>query len=205
VRLAGGREETYDFLVSTLPIPLLYRMLLHTPDELQQAARGLKAISILNINIGIDRPDISNQHWIYFPEDRFVFSRVGFPSNFSKSAAPEGTSSIYIEITHSPAEEPDIEAAFERSLADLKKCGILRPDDRVLTRHVLDIKCAYVVFDRHRQKYLGPLIDYLESVNIHTAGRYGRWDYHSMEDSILSGKAAAEAIARAAAPSAIGT
>ena len=62
----------------------------------------------------------------------------------------------------------------------------------MLTRHVLDIKYAYVVFDAHRQRHLQGLIDYLEACDIFTAGRYGRWDYYSMEDSILSGKAAAE-------------
>ena len=114
--------------------------------------------------------------------------------NFSRSVAPEGTSSIYIEITHLPHEKLNIDEAFDRALGDLQKCGILRSDDEILTRHVLDIQYAYVVFDEHRQKHLQSLIDYLESRGIFTAGRYGRWDYYSMEDSILSGKAAAERI-----------
>jgi protoporphyrinogen oxidase len=79
-------------------------------------------------------------------------------------------------------------------LSDLRRCGILHDGDRVLTRHVLDIECAYVIFDDHRDACRQTLIDYLESHNIYPAGRYGRWEYHSMEDSILSGKNAAEAI-----------
>ena len=71
---------------------------------------------------------------------------------------------------------------------------LIRKDDRILTRHIIDIECAYVIFDQHRQKHLQDLIDYVESRNILTAGRYGRWDYYSMEDSILSGKAAADRI-----------
>jgi protoporphyrinogen oxidase len=50
---------------------------------------------------------------------------------------------------------------------------------------------------------LQSLIDYLESVDIYSAGRYGRWDYYSMEDSILSGKAAAESILKAMTPVAV--
>ena len=50
------------------------------------------------------------------------------------------------------------------------------------------------MFDEHRQARLQNLIDYLESRDIFTAGRYGRWDYYSMEDSILSGKSAAEKV-----------
>jgi protoporphyrinogen oxidase len=83
---------------------------------------------------------------------------------------------------------------FDRSIRDLEKCGILHQGDRILTRHVLDIRFAYVVFDEHRQAHVEDLIDYLESRDIVTAGRYGRWDYFSMEDSILSGKSAAEKI-----------
>ena len=57
VRLAGGREEAYDSLVSTLPLPLRFRMLKRHPDTLQAGMRGNYArYRCLNINIGIDRP-----------------------------------------------------------------------------------------------------------------------------------------------------
>jgi protoporphyrinogen oxidase len=194
VRMTSGAEEPYDYLISTLPLAVAYRMLKGSPDTLVAAAEKLHAISVLNINLGIDRPNISDQHWIYFPEDQYIFSRIGFPMNFSGSVAPNGTSSIYIEITHPRNSTPNVQEAFERSIVDLQKCGILVQGDRVLTRHVLDIKFAYVVFDQHRQLHLQNLIDYLESRDIFTAGRYGRWDYYSMEDSILSGKSAAEKV-----------
>jgi protoporphyrinogen oxidase len=194
IRLRSGVEEPYDFLISTLPLPMTYRILKDTPETLMAAAQKLHAISVLNINLGINRPNINDQHWIYFPENQYIFSRIGFPMNFSNSVAPNGTSSIYIEITHPPNVKPNIDDAFERSIIDLRRCGILIDTDVVLTRHVLDIKCAYVVFDDHRQSHLQKLIDYLETQNIFTAGRYGRWDYYSMEDSILSGKSTAEKI-----------
>jgi protoporphyrinogen oxidase len=200
VRFVSGRTEAYDSLVSTLPLPVLFRMLTSVPETLAHAAEQLRAISVLNLNIGVDRPNISNQHWIYFPEDRFIFSRVGFPMNFSASVAPPNTSSAYIEITYPEGQRPNVDEAFVRSIADLETCGILKKGDRILTRHVIDIRYAYVVFDQHRQKYLQKLIDYLEWMDIHTAGRYGRWDYYSMEDSILCGKAAAERILRVSQP-----
>jgi protoporphyrinogen oxidase len=194
VRLVSGREETYDYLISTLPLPVVFSLLQDAPESLVAKAKRLHALSVLNLNIGIDRPHISDQHWIYFPEEQYVFSRVGFPMNFSASVAPEGTSSTYIEITHQPHEKLNVDELFDRSIRDLRKCGILHDGDRILTRHVLDIRFAYVVFDQHRQAHVQGLIDYLESRDIFTAGRYGRWDYYSMEDSILSGKAAAEKI-----------
>ena len=194
IRMANGREETFDFLITTLPLPTAFGMLRDTPDTLTANAGRLHAISVLNINIGVDRPGISNQHWIYFPEDQYVFSRIGFPMNFSNAVAPAGTSSIYIEITRQPHEKLNVNEMFERSVLDLQKCGILQSGDRILTKHVLDIRFAYVVFDEHRQAHIQNLVDYLESRDIFTAGRYGKWDYYSMEDSILSGKSAAEKV-----------
>jgi protoporphyrinogen oxidase len=195
VRLTNGREHAYDVLISTLPLPLLYRMMRDTSDSLKSHALGLQAVSVLNINLGVDRPNISDQHWIYFPENQFIFSRVGFPMNFSSAVAPEGTSSMYIEITHASGEKMNVEACVQRSIQDLEKCSIMRKGDRILTRQILDIEFAYVLFDEHRHSHLQNLIDYLESRDIYTAGRYGRWEYFSMEDSILSGKSIAEAVA----------
>lgn len=194
VRLESGREESYDYLVSTMPLPVTYSKMPAAPDGIRHAASALRAISVLNINIGIDRAGVSSDHWIYFPEDEFVFSRIGFPMNFSDAVAPPGHSSIYIEITHLPGRRPDLEEVYARSIEGLKRCGVLRDDDRIVTRNVLDIGYAYVVFDEHRQKHIDTLTGYLESQQIFTAGRYGRWEYHSMEDSILSGKSAADKI-----------
>ena len=194
VRFAGDREETYDYLLTTIPLPMVYGLLSDRPDKLAAAAKQLRAISVLDINIGVDRPNLSEKHWIYFPEDEFVFSRVGFPANLSAAVAPEGTSSMYVEITHAPDNIPDTDQAYGRVLEDLEKCGILHPGDRILTRHTIDIPCAYVIFDTHRQTHLENLTGHLESLDIFTAGRYGKWDYYSMEDSILSGRDAAEHI-----------
>lgn len=195
VRFTNGREESFDYLMSTLPLPTLYGLIVDTPDSLKHAAGQLRAISVLNWNVGVARPKVSDKHWIYFPEAEFVFSRVGFPTNFSEGVAPKDSSSLYIEITHHPEEQVDIEEAYDRAIADLNKSGILQPGDQILTRSAIDIKYAYVIFDEHRQQHLQDLIEYLESRDILTAGRYGRWDYYSIEDSILSGKSSAESIA----------
>jgi len=200
VTMASGREERYESLITTLPLPETYRLLKDTPDSLRHAASLLRAVGVYNINIGVDRPNVSDQHWVYFPEGQFIFSRVGFPMNFSRAVAPEGTSSLYIEITYPQGRRPDPEEAYARSIEGLERCGILHAGDRILTRVDIDIKTAYIVFDEHRQKHLTELIEYLESRDIHTAGRYGRWDYYSMEDSIRSGKAIADRIATGVQP-----
>ena len=191
VSFANGRVEEYDHLVTTLPLPRVFDLLTDARADLLAAARKLEVISVLDINIGIDRPNVSDQHWLYFPENKYVFTRVGFPMNFSENAVPHGTSSLYIEITHRPDSKPELEVVYERAMGELIDCGILNDEDRVLTRNVIDIPHAYVVFDQHRQEQLSHLVRYLEERDIFVAGRYGDWDYYSMEDTILSGQKAA--------------
>src|SRR5215469_15245418 len=87
VRFSNGREQRFDRLVTTIPLPVTYSLLTEVPDELRTAASKLRAISVLNFNIGVDRPKINDKHWIYFPENEYIFSRVGFPTNFSDSLA----------------------------------------------------------------------------------------------------------------------
>ena len=64
----GTREERYESLVSTIPIPELVRRCLDFPAPLKDAAAALRWVSVYNINLGIGREQVSDKHWIYFPE-----------------------------------------------------------------------------------------------------------------------------------------
>ena len=48
------------------------------------------------------------------------------------------------------------------------------------------IDCAYVYFDHNRYGAVNKIVDILHTSNVYPIGRYGLWEYISMEDSILS-------------------
>jgi protoporphyrinogen oxidase len=54
---------------------------------------------------------------------------------------------------------------------------------------------AYVLYDADYRGARGAVLDFLEHAGILTAGRYGRWEYSSMEDAILAGREAAGRLA----------
>ena len=72
--------------------------------------------------------------------------------------------------------------------------GILKKDDIVIENNYIEIKHAYVIFDKFREKILPEIFSYLEKNSIFSVGRYGSWTYASMEDAILKGKEIAEMI-----------
>ena len=198
VQFDTGYTAWYDRLVSTMPLPELVGIIKDVPPEIRDAAGKLRYVSVHDVGIGVRRADISPYHWIYFPGPEFPFYRVGFMSNFSPSLAPDGCSSMYVEVSHRPDEAPD-DGVDEGALiggvmGGLAGCRLLGPADQVEASDVRDIKYAYVVFDRHREAALPAIMGYLDSIGIHSIGRYGAWEYSSMEDAILEGRAAAAAL-----------
>jgi UDP-galactopyranose mutase len=188
VRLEGGEELSYERLVNTLPLPQFLRMMCGGPGGLDGLAEDLDWSVVACLNLGVDRADIGDgAHWIYFPDEDVPFYRVGFPSNFSSSVAPEGCGSMYVEFGLGRDEPFDPEDLARRGIEALRAQGILAQDDRILVRDLVRIDPGYVIFDRSRQKVMKRVIPELEDLAIHSIGRYGAWTYSYMERALLDG------------------
>src|SRR5581483_1115444 len=101
VEINGRYQVPYGRLVSTLPLPVLVRLMGdEAPSRVRAAAAALRWTSVINVNLGLDRPGDPTRHWVYFPERRFVFYRVGFPSAVEGAGmAPRGRSSLNAEVS----------------------------------------------------------------------------------------------------------
>jgi protoporphyrinogen oxidase len=179
-------EFDFEFLVSTAPLPTLIKMIKEIPRHVRDAAESLEHVSVLNVNLGI-KGVIPEKHWIYIPEDRFIFYRVGFANNFSEHMAPPGCSSIYTEISYRPDCPPETAHAVQRVISDLITMKIIHSKDEVVSQAVIDIPHAYVIFNHSGKEALSIIQSFLIEHGIFSIGRYGRWDYLSMEDSFMDG------------------
>ncbi len=194
VMTENGASYRYEHLVTTLPLVRFLQMADGLPPEIQTALPKLTWSSVYNINLGIERPDVSDKHWIYFPEKKYRFYRVGFPMNFAPSMTPRGCSSMYIEIGHQPNERLDDAKELKNCLKGLKDCGLITAKDKIRAIKVLHIPVAYVTYDQNRTVLTQKILKYLESEKIYSIGRFGGWKYSYMEEAILEGKATAETI-----------
>jgi protoporphyrinogen oxidase len=194
VVFSDGDEVAYDRLVFTLPLMDLPRWIGELPDEVREACQRLQYQGILNINLGIDRPAISDLHWVYFYEDEFPFHRLSFPANFSPHGVPSGKSSIATEIAYSPHRPLEPEVATEQTIAALRAAGVLNPDDRIELVHIQQIAPAYVIYDLDHARSVERILSWLAGRRIHAAGRFGQWRYLNMDHTMKSGQLAAEAI-----------
>ena len=195
---AGGERIDYDHLISTLPLPKLAAVTTGLPDWVAAEAGRLRHVAVVNLNLGIDRPAHPDKHWIYFPEKDYVFYRAGFPASFTPAAAPEGCSSIYLEVSARPGAPVDENRLMEQAREGLLRARLIDPADRIVTRQIFRIDPAYVIYDRHRQQAPPRIHAELARAGISSIGRYGGWYYNSMEDSLADGRALALEIAGAA-------
>jgi protoporphyrinogen oxidase len=196
VRASSGEWFDYDAVISTVPLVELLRKASDLPAQIREIIPRLRWTSVLCVNLGVLRPKISDKSWIYFPEKKFLFYRVGFPMNFTPHAVPRGCSSMYVEVSHPPEKEIDFEdpGFIARVRKDLEACGILKKRDKIPVVNFIPIRYGYVIYTPERGEQMRLIFRFLEENRIFSIGRYGEWKYSFIEEAILDGKKTAEKI-----------
>jgi protoporphyrinogen oxidase len=182
-------------LVSTIPLPDLVRLLTEVPSEVTAAAGRLRATDVTWVAVGARGPNIQPWHWVYTPEPEFKTYRVGSPSAVFSGTVPPGTSSFYVEYSGGGSPEDCARAAVE----DLVRARMVRGAEDILFAEPRVIRHAYVLYDHAYGPARDRVMDFLRKAGVQTAGRYGNWEYSSMEDALLGGRAAAERVESAPA------
>ncbi len=192
ISFENGHIQRYDVLINTIPLDNLLDIVIEPAHvSLKKARTKLLCNSVINFNLGINHPSISNKHWIYFPEKTFPFYRLGFPHNFAQSMAPIGCSSLYGEFSFLKKPASTISGLTKKSIAETKKLLNISQVD-IRTEKILHIDHAYVIYDFWRDKNLAKLHKRLNEFSIYSIGRYGEWKYSSMQEAVLDGKKIAE-------------
>ncbi len=194
--LSDGRTIRYEHLITTAPLPEFLKLLPRLPADIQNACRKLRHVSIRCVNLGIGRPDVTDKHWIYYPEEGPLFHRLFVQGNTSRHVTPPGCSSLTAEISYSPTKPLPVEgpALIQRTIEDCQAVGLLRPTDAIPVAGQVDIPYAYVVPDLHKEAAAGRILEWLALQGIISAGRFGEWKYLNTDHCFLAGKRAAEKI-----------
>jgi protoporphyrinogen oxidase len=188
VHFADGSGARYERLISTLP---LNRMLgltgLHveTPPD--------PSPSVLVINLGARRGSLCpDDHWVYVPRSNCGFHRVGFYSNVDASFLPVSSRktnehvSIYVEKAFGEGQKPsssEMDVLSDKIVKQLQDWGWITGVE-VVDPTWIDV--AYT-WSRPDSNWKQLALQTLEDHNIHQVGRYARWVFQGIADSIRDG------------------
>jgi protoporphyrinogen oxidase len=189
--------ETYSWNAILSSIPLKDLCTMTDDEELRGLAAELSHSSTISFNIGLRGPlraEFRDVHWLYVPDRAIPFYRVGFYSNIGKGTCTPGHSALYVEVGL-PSDESSranlVHDLQPKVLKTLEELGWIESRDIVcVVVHVM--RHAYVHLTPQRDKAVGQILKRLRESCVVAIGRYGLWDYTSMEDSMESAVASAK-------------
>ena len=194
VYFQNGHKEKYNTLVNTTPLnSFLNSFEQNSSTNLKRTADKLLCNSLFNFNVGFDVANLTDKHWIYFPETKYPFYRIGFWHNICPTSVPKNCSAIYGELSYLPGTktEKQVYNLAEKSIKSATKVLGLN-NSNIITQKNLHIPHAYVIYNFWREKNLKKLLAQLEKISIYSTGRYGEWKYSSMQEAVLDGKKTSE-------------
>jgi protoporphyrinogen oxidase len=203
----NGSVEHFDHLISSVPLPELVELLPDVPEEVSTAAGKLACTGCVLVNLGINRPNISNAHISYFYDPEIAFARLSFPYLMSPNNAPHGTASIQAEVYYSRKYAPlqgKPKDYIEPVIRDVIRCGIVRSPEEVIYRGAMLVEYANIIFDHDRSAAVEKVHRYLDELDIAWCGRYGDWGYIWTDEAFQSGERAAEMVISRAAEAPLG-
>lgn len=170
------RTIHYDRLVSTMPLPRLLDLCGIAYDD---DVYTWNKVLVFNLGFDAKGPEKRNC-WLYIPESRYLFYRVGFYDNI----IGQDRMSLYVEIGFGKNQPVgDVDALLQRTLDDLRVAGIVTDQKLVAEHHVL-MDPAYVHITSRSEDDKKEKMSLLSQKDIYSIGRYGAWKYCSLEDNM---------------------
>ncbi len=177
-------EIEYETLVNTNALPLLIDQIIQKPQEVQDAKQLLRANEVRYLNMGIEGQLKQKDHWVYVPELEWPVYRVGSFSNAVESMAPQNHANLYIELSD---RDTPLDELMPRINELLLKMGFITEDQKILFTQERRIQNAYVIYDFNYLQSRANIHQWLNQNQIYSIGRYGDWNYSSMEDALIDG------------------
>ena len=196
---SGYETVRYGTLYPSVPLPELIAAIDGVPDAVRRASRALPSTAVVCVNLGINRANVTEKHWIYYPEgqDKFIFQRIFVQSNASPNNAPPGHSALTFEISHSAVKPLPVRgkrALIDACVAGLKRTDLWQEGDEVVFEQVVGMPHAYIPFTPERTGNLATINEYLHERGIFPIGRFGEWKYLNQDGAILSAKRVVESV-----------
>ncbi len=187
----------YEYLISSLPLDLLLKMLDQPVDTGNAPWPIHSSLHVVGLGIEGEPPEaLREKSWIYFPQSSTPFHRAAVGSFFSPNNTPGGCWSLQLEISESTKRILTGDPVLQ-SLEAARRLGLIPADARIVSRFHRRIEHAYPTPYLGRDSFLEQVQPELAARGILSRGRFGGWKYEAGNEDhcLMQGVEAADQIA----------
>jgi protoporphyrinogen oxidase len=189
--LEDGTFKEADSIISTMPID---QLLIHSEgidDNIKTLAKKLKFRNTVLVYTKILSNNLFPDQWLYIHNTNTDTGRISNFRNWVPELYDKEEGSVLcLEYWCNTEDElwtaPD--CVFENmAKEDLKKTGLNR-DFEISEYKIVRLQDSYPVYFSGYKEIMGPIIDYLKTINgLHLIGRGGSYKYNNQDHSIKMG------------------
>ena len=181
-----------ELVVSTLPMTTLLRCLQPAPPAaVLEALSRIRFRDVLVLVFALSKPSVNANASMYFPDKKFRFTRVYEPRNRSQAMAPDGQTSLAVEVPCQNLKDWTDEAVRDARVEvqrQLVEIGFFRETD-VLNCHVMRLRNAYPILDNQYKEHTERAFEYVRQFrNLRITGRNGLVEYSHIHDHMKNAR-----------------
>jgi protoporphyrinogen oxidase len=195
--LQEGRPDniSFDLLVSAIPLGNLADLLIspQNPDSktLTDSVGALQYRDAFLVYLFLNKEQVTEDHWIFFPDRGTVFSRVFEQKNMSPDMVPKNGTVLCCDFTDDRGvklwHQSDRDGS-DLCLKELEKVGLIKKADVIKTT-VKRIPKFYPRYDLNYKQKVSAIYDHLKTYeNLLLTGRAGFYNYNNFDHCIDMGK-----------------
>jgi protoporphyrinogen oxidase len=189
LRTATGETASWRRIISTLPLPVLLRLIRNVPAAIRSAVCALEALPINLVMLVLDGPLETFRQRIYCPDSEIIGHKIVLNHNSSRWLRALPRHGVQVELSGlSPTSNSiHVQALVNGVVAGLLRMGVIPSADYVRRAKVVRIPFGYPVQTHSRSRIVGLAERWLSEHRIYSVGRFGEWAYINSDEALYRG------------------
>ncbi|HBA82736.1 MAG TPA: hypothetical protein DCZ95_01460 [Verrucomicrobia bacterium] len=190
----GGAEHILpcDLLISSIPVPEICRLVIgETDPELTKVVHALEYRHLVMVYVFIRQPKVLEDQWIFFPERKFIFSRIFEQKQMNPDLGPIDQTVLCCDFTCDAdswqwqASEADL---ARHCIEGLVNAGFIQSTD-VMDTLVERRESFYPRYDLQYTDKMCSISQALQkTTNLLLTGRVGMYNYNNVDHCLDMGR-----------------
>jgi protoporphyrinogen oxidase len=173
-----------DTIISTIPLSVLSRYIFSENTQTAHSVDQLQFRHLILVYLFIKRPMVLNDQWIFFPERKFLFSRIFEQKQMNPQLGPADQTAICCDFTCTEDSwqwAADDAQLAQKCIQGLKEAGFIQPEE-VVAHLVKRYRNFYPRYDLEYPRKMKAASDQLKQIdNLLLTGRLGMYNYNNSD------------------------